>query len=176
MRPHLSDVMAEDQPNDRPQSRPITQIIDYCENTMKSDRPSQPLESVPRIEPARLENSPERVADLAAELSAASARFGRSLHARTSANIAALVRIMNTYFSNLIEGHDAKPRDIERALAGELTATRAAAIYRSRRPRTYAFRRKSIQWLVWPRFPSQRPRVSFSGCIGNPIEELPRRC
>ena len=27
---------------------------------------------------------------------------------------------MNTYYSNLIEGHNARPRDIERALAGEL--------------------------------------------------------
>ena len=27
---------------------------------------------------------------------------------------------MNTYYSNLIEGHDTRPRDIERALAGEL--------------------------------------------------------
>ena len=27
---------------------------------------------------------------------------------------------MNTYYSNLIEGHDPRPRDIERALAGEL--------------------------------------------------------
>jgi Fic family protein len=29
---------------------------------------------------------------------------------------------MNTYYSNLIEGHDTRPRDIERALAGELDA------------------------------------------------------
>jgi Fic family protein len=27
---------------------------------------------------------------------------------------------MNTYYSNLIEGHDTRPRGIERALAGEL--------------------------------------------------------
>jgi Fic family protein len=77
------------------------------------------MESVQRIEPARLENPPERLADLAAELSATSAKLGRSLHHRTAANLAALVRIMNTYYSNLIEGHDTRPRDIERALAGE---------------------------------------------------------
>ena len=29
---------------------------------------------------------------------------------------------MNTYYSNLIEGHDTRPRDIERALAHELDA------------------------------------------------------
>jgi len=87
---------------------------------MSSDRPDEPLESVQRIEPARVENPPERVADLAAELSAASAKLGRSLHARTAPNLADLVRIMNTYYSNLIEGHNTRPRDIERALAGEL--------------------------------------------------------
>src|SRR5712671_4022356 len=91
---------------------------------MSSDRPAEPLESVQRIEPARVENPPERVADLAAELSAASAKLGHGLNPRTAANLAALVRIMNTYYSNLIEGHDTRPKDIERALAGELDSDR----------------------------------------------------
>ena len=86
---------------------------------MVSDRPDEPLESIQRLEPARIENPPERVADLAAELSAASAKLGRPLHARTAAKLADVVRIMNTYYSNLIEGHNTRPRDIERALAGE---------------------------------------------------------
>src|SRR3954468_11579816 len=78
------------------------------------------METVFRIEPARLESPPEAVADLVAELSASSAKLGRSLHPLTAANLAQLVRIMNTYYSNLIEGHDTRPRDIERALAGRL--------------------------------------------------------
>ena len=86
---------------------------------MFDDRPSGPMESVQRIEPTRLENAPEQVADLAAELAAGSARLGRALHPRTAANLADLVRVMNTCYSNLIEGHDTRPRDIERALAGE---------------------------------------------------------
>ncbi|WP_454918788.1 Fic family protein [Xanthobacter sediminis] len=75
-------------------------------------------ESVQRIEPARLEDVPESISDALAELSAASATLGSSLNPRTAANLADLVRIMNTYYSNLIEGHDTRPRDIERALAG----------------------------------------------------------
>jgi Fic family protein len=75
-------------------------------------------ESVQRIEPARLEDVSETISDALAELSAASATLGNSLHPRTSASLADLVRIMNTYYSNLIEGHDTRPRDIERALAG----------------------------------------------------------
>lgn len=87
---------------------------------MNEDRPDRPRETVHRIEPTRLETPPEAVADLVAELSASSARLGGALHPRTAANLAELVRIMNTYYSNLIEGHDTRPRDIERALAGEL--------------------------------------------------------
>jgi Fic family protein len=83
---------------------------------MRQNRPKEPLETAYRIEPARLENPPEAVADLVAELAASSAKLGRSLHPLTAANLAGLVRIMNTYYSNLIEGHDTRPRDIERAL------------------------------------------------------------
>ena len=92
---------------------------------MSEDRPIYAGESVQRIEPARLEHPPESVADLAAELSAASARLGRSLHPRTAANLTDLVRMMNTYYSNLIEGHNTRPRDIERALAGEFDGDEA---------------------------------------------------
>jgi len=78
------------------------------------------IESVERIEPARLEQVPEAISDVVAELAAASAKLGQSLHPRTAANLATLVRIMNSYYSNLIEGHNTRPRDIERALAGAL--------------------------------------------------------
>ena len=78
------------------------------------------IESVSRIEPAKLEEVPEAIADAVANLSAAAAILGAALHPTTAANLAALVRIMNTYYSNLIEGHDTQPRDIERALAGQL--------------------------------------------------------
>ena len=73
-----------------------------------------------RIEPARLEEPSEAIADVVAEIASASAALGRALHPRTAGNLADLVRIMNTYYSNLIEGHNTRPRDIERALAGDL--------------------------------------------------------
>ena len=78
------------------------------------------IESVQRIEPTRLEEPGEVIADIVAELSAAAATLGNRLHSRTAANLADLVRIMNAYYSNLIEGHNTRPRDIERALAGKL--------------------------------------------------------
>src|SRR5713226_5666006 len=87
------------------------------------DRPKkspEPLETVGRFEPALLEQLTSPVTDLIAEIAATSAALGKALHPRTAASLADLVRIMNTYYSNLIEGHNTRPRDIERALAGEL--------------------------------------------------------
>ena len=78
-----------------------------------------PAENLSRIEPARLEVASEAIADAVAALSAAGAVLGSALHPNTAANLAASVRIMNTYYSNLIEGHNTRPGDIERALAGQ---------------------------------------------------------
>ena len=79
-----------------------------------------PLEVPTRIEPARLENAPEATTDLVAELSSLSASLGAHLNPETASNLADLVRIMNCYYSNLIEGHNTRPRDIQRALDGDL--------------------------------------------------------
>jgi Fic family protein len=76
-------------------------------------------EGVSRIEPVRLEEPTTAIADVVADLAASSATLGKTLHPRTAANLADLVRVMNTYYTNLIEGHNTRPRDIERALAGE---------------------------------------------------------
>ena len=54
--------------------------------------------------------------DLAVELAAHSAGFRRSLPEGVLTALAGLVRAMNCYYSNLIEGHDTHPIDIARAL------------------------------------------------------------
>ncbi|MCW3837079.1 Fic family protein [Sphingomonas canadensis] len=78
------------------------------------------IEDVQQIEPALLEEAiPTRITDLIADLTAAAAGLGRALHPRSAANLADAVRMMNTYYSNLIEGHNTRPRDIERALKGD---------------------------------------------------------
>jgi hypothetical protein len=79
-------------------------------------------ESPQWIEPAQLEQSSEAITDLVAEL--ASATLGHALNPRTAANLAGLVRIMNTYYSNLIEGHNTRQSEIERALAGNFEGDR----------------------------------------------------
>jgi Fic family protein len=57
--------------------------------------------------------------DLAVELAAHSAGFRRSLPEGVLSALADLVRAMNCYYSNLIEGHDTHPIDIERALKND---------------------------------------------------------
>ena len=57
--------------------------------------------------------------DLAIELAQKSAGFRRSLPASMVSSLADLVRAMNCYYSNLIEGHDTHPVDIERALKND---------------------------------------------------------
>jgi Fic family protein len=78
------------------------------------------IETVQRIEPARPEEASEAMTDVIADLAAAASKLGQAFHPRTAANLADVVRIANTYYSNLIEGHNTRPRDIERALAGDL--------------------------------------------------------
>lgn len=77
------------------------------------------LEVPARIEPAFIEGEiPDRIADRAGEVLAAGSAFGATLHPKTGASLAHLVRIMNAYYSNLIEGHKTLPADIVRALEG----------------------------------------------------------
>lgn len=57
--------------------------------------------------------------DLALELAQRSAGFRRSLPESILTSLGDLVRSMNCYYSNLIEGHDTHPIDIERALRGD---------------------------------------------------------
>ena len=79
-------------------------------------------ENLSSMEPLLLsESSRHRKAlgDLALELISASAGFRRSLPLGVMAPLADLVRAMNCYYSNLIEGHATHPVDIEKALAGK---------------------------------------------------------
>lgn len=67
------------------------------------------------------ESSPRRgeLSDLALDLVARSSGFRRSLPEGVRAALADLVRAMNCYYSNLIEGHDTHPVEIERALKND---------------------------------------------------------
>ena len=57
--------------------------------------------------------------DKAVVLIRESAALGAALHPLTRDGVLPMLRTMNSYYSNLIEGHVTLPRDIERALAGD---------------------------------------------------------
>lgn len=60
--------------------------------------------------------------DMALELATQSEGFRRSLPPSIAEALADLVRSMNCYYSNLIEGHNTHPVDIERALQDDYSA------------------------------------------------------
>jgi Fic family protein len=79
-------------------------------------------ESIAMLEPLLIgETSRHRgkLTDMALELAQKAAGFRRSLPESLLASLADLVRAMNCYYSNLIEGHDTHPIDIERALKND---------------------------------------------------------
>jgi Fic family protein len=84
-------------------------------------------ESVTQMGPLLIsEDSRHRGAltDLAIDLAGKAAGFRSSVAPGIRTALADLVRSMNCYYSNLIEGHDTHPVDIERALKNDYSADR----------------------------------------------------
>lgn len=82
-------------------------------------------ETIGLFEPLMVsEGSPARAGlnDLVLELAEKSAAFRSGLPPSISEALADLVRAMNCYYSNLIEGHDTHPIDIERAMRNDYSA------------------------------------------------------
>ena len=82
-------------------------------------------ESVGLFEPLMVsEQSSQRseLNDLALELAARAAAFRSSLPEQVATALATLIRSMNCYYSNLIEGHNTHPIDIERALQNDYSS------------------------------------------------------
>jgi hypothetical protein len=60
--------------------------------------------------------------DLAREVVSRSAALGGQLHQVTQQAVVELLRLINSYYSNLIEGHSTHPIDIERAMRSEYSS------------------------------------------------------
>ncbi len=95
---------------------------------MEADSPGRLIEGEDRgediglMEPLVIGDSSKQrgaLSDLAVDLAAKAAGLRRSLPPGIVVALADLVRSMNCYYSNLIEGHDTHPVDIERALKGD---------------------------------------------------------
>ncbi|VAW80169.1 FIG00987904: hypothetical protein [hydrothermal vent metagenome] len=74
-------------------------------------------ETIGLMEPLLPPEGTERLNDLALDLVSKASSFAGMLNPVVSKSLGDLVRSMNCYYSNLIEGHDTHPRDIDRALA-----------------------------------------------------------
>ncbi len=64
----------------------------------------------------------EALENLAFDLAREASEFSGQLHPVVRHSVAELVRSMNCYYSNLIEGHNTHPRDIDRALAEDYSS------------------------------------------------------
>lgn len=86
------------------------------------------IEAPTRIEPCGIEEMiPEALGDLVVAIRMEASEIGRGLHPESLRELRVLVRIMNAYYSNLIEGRDTRPRDIEAALQGAPVENRPLA-------------------------------------------------
>ena len=79
------------------------------------------MESLALIEPLLPAEGNRILTDLATQLWIESTALSSNLHLATIRGIGDLVRTMNCYYSNLIEGHRTHPIDIERALAQDFS-------------------------------------------------------
>ena len=87
--------------------------------------PADRGETVSEMEPLYISDASRHrgpLNDLALDLTQKSAGFRRSLPASLLSSLADLVRAMNCYYSNLIEGHDTHPIEIERALKNDYSS------------------------------------------------------
>lgn len=78
--------------------------------------------NVTAVEPFLPDVLSDRLESLAVDLPLAAGRFAGRLAPQVRGAVGELVRSMNCYYSNLIEGHDTHPHDIDRALAADYSA------------------------------------------------------
>lgn len=74
------------------------------------------------MEPMFPEEGNRRIEDLVFELSARASSLAGQIHPIVTETIGNLVRSINCHYSNLIEGHDTHPLDIERALRHDFSS------------------------------------------------------
>lgn len=79
----------------------------------------EPIASMEPMLPSIGGSTRRRLEDLAVDLVARAHRLAAQLHPNVRAEVGTLVRSMNCYYSNLIEGHNTHPIDIDRALRAD---------------------------------------------------------
>jgi Fic family protein len=103
------------------------------------------------MEPMMPPEGNSELGDLVVDLVGKSQRLAGMLNPKVQASVGELVRSMNCYYSNLIEGHDTHPRDIDRAMAKDY----------SREPEKRALQKEAVAHIEVQRMidGSEDPRV-----------------
>ena len=127
------------------------------------------IEAPDTIEPARIDAPDGELPDLIAEVAAKGEALGQKLHPRTAENLAGFVRIMNTYYSNLIHATSNAPWH------GSIRKTRSA-ISSSRRSPTFIFRLRSIRWPPKGVCPTRPLPISYGSFTMISTRVRRRRC
>ena len=92
---------------------------------MSTPKPRDLYQNTAALEPLFPNDKAGELQELAAELMRKSARLGGSLHPVTRRSVVELLRTMNSYYSNLIEGHNTHPLAIEKALRNDYSSAPA---------------------------------------------------
>jgi len=108
-------------------------------------------EGIGLMEPMLPPDGERELEDLAMDLATKSSGLASQLPQTVRRGIGDLVRSMNCYYSNLIEGHDTHPRDIDRALAHDDYSTD---------PRKRALQREAVAHIEVQRLIDHREDLS----------------
>lgn len=87
-----------------------------------AESPVPDREYHPNLLEPMLPQRTRKLEDLAIELAMKSGQMTQGLHPIVVQSLGTLIRSMNCYYSNLIEGHRTTPRDIERALVQDFSS------------------------------------------------------
>jgi Fic family protein len=104
-------------PNKRPKERPNGRRIDVKPPVPESAVPYNSISQMEPMWPAK-----PALEEKAIELLKVSQELSGNLHPITQRRIAMLLRLMNSYYSNLIEGNVTRPLDLERAQKNDYSA------------------------------------------------------
>lgn len=93
------------------------------ENRQKNRQKSAIMvsESTALMEPMMPALGNRELEDMAMELAKKGSALAATIHPIVRRSVGQLVRSMNCYYSNLIEGHDTHPRDIDKALSDDFS-------------------------------------------------------
>ena len=83
---------------------------------------------------------------------------------------------MNCYYSNLIEGHNTRPRDIARALVGDLDEDEGRRNLQIEAAAHVRVQEKIDRLAQMAGCPSRRRATSSAGCTPSSIATHRRRC